>query len=254
MKTIYRSIVILLVFMLLASTNVFAKNENATKSLVALGDSIPYGYNLGNNNNASPSRVAFPYLIGEELDMRVRNLAGPGWQTGHLLTALETDQKFRQAVRHADYITLNIGNNDLLKALATAQVRSGGDPVLFQQYLMEEIGKSNIFGNLGLIISEIRSLTDAPVVIYNIYNPFQTYDPLHVVGSNLLPGINHQLSEAVGLLNSIHNNILLVDAYAAFGTNQEAYVISEDIHPTKSGQGVLADIGIRAIGSLLFNR
>ncbi|WP_238943050.1 hypothetical protein [Planococcus beijingensis] len=33
------------------------------QSLVALGDSIPFGYNLGETNDR-PAEVAFPYLIG----------------------------------------------------------------------------------------------------------------------------------------------------------------------------------------------
>ncbi|MDR7078753.1 lysophospholipase L1-like esterase [Neobacillus niacini] len=59
--------------------------------------------------------------------MRVRNLAVPGWKTINLLNALNNDQKFIQAVSKADYITLNIGSNDLLKPIKDAFVASGGN-------------------------------------------------------------------------------------------------------------------------------
>lgn len=242
MKTVIRAFILLLAVTMLFSTNVFAKNDNAQESLVALGDSIPYGYNLGEDND-SPSKYAFPNLMGEDAGMRVRNLAVPGANTVDMLEALES-QKYRQAVRHADYITLNIGNNDLLEALSTAYNLSEIDisKDLFE-HLNDQIVASDIIPNLQLIIGEIKSLTDAPIVVYNIYNPFQVNDTfLHETSKIVLPGINSTIENL-----SLLDNVFVADAYTAFGSNQSEYVIPADIHPTIAGQRKLADIGLEAL-------
>ncbi|MCL7749219.1 GDSL-type esterase/lipase family protein [Halalkalibacter alkaliphilus] len=251
MRTLFKSFTLLLIITLLSATTAFAKDDHAKKSLVSLGDSIPYGYNLGNNNNASPSKHAFPYLIGEDADMRVRNLAVSGWTTDQMLSALKHDQKYRQAVRHADYVTLTIGNNDLLQALAKAGELSEGDQNLFLYHLNDQIEKSGVFGKITANIVQIRSLTDAPIVVYNVYNPFQVNDPLHQTGLFVLPGINEQLDLLIASLNFHYKNIAIADAFNAFGTNQAQYVIAGDIHPTVDGQRKLAEVGLETLNHFM---
>ncbi|UTR12343.1 GDSL-type esterase/lipase family protein [Evansella sp. LMS18] len=249
MRCIFKTFILMLIVSLFFATDAFAKSDQAKNSLVALGDSIPFGYNLGENNNAAPYREAYPYIVGKEADMRVRNLGVPGWRTDQLLTALETDQKFRQAVRHADYITLSIGNNDLLQALAKAQQLSGGNSELFLYHLKEQIENINVYDNLDAIVGKVRSLTSAPIVFYNIYNPFQTYDPLHSVGNLVLSEINPMLDAQALSLNRRYGDVAVVDAFTAFGNNQAEYVIAGDIHPTLAGQRVLAEAGLQALSS-----
>lgn len=247
MKILIRSLIVLMAVSLLFSTNVLAKNENAKNSLVSIGDSIPYGYNLGNNDNKSTSKQAFPYLMGDDADMRVQNLAVPGWETGEMLNALKTDQKFRQSLKHADYITLNIGSNDLIKALLTAFKSSHGYNEYFVPTLYYYISESNLFANLQAIIGEIRLLTTAPIVVYNVYNPFQINNPLYGISNQILQDIiNPQLSGKVASMYD--SNIKVADAYSAFGTNQETFVIVDDIHPTIEGQRKLADLGLETFG------
>lgn len=247
LKKIVKLLVFILVASLLFSTPAVAKNGNAKESLVSLGDSIPYGYNL-NQHNKTTSKDAFPYLMGDYGDLQVRNLGIPGWTTPELLTSLKTDQKYRQAVRHADYVTLTIGNNDLLQALQAAQRESGGDQGSFMAILQQKVEESNVFANIGAIIEEARSLTDAPIVIYNVYNPFQLDNPLHAISSQILPSINKNFTDLASLYNVMYGNILLADSYAAFGQNQDTYVIPDDIHPTIEGQIKLAEIGLNVLG------
>ncbi|WP_179135769.1 GDSL-type esterase/lipase family protein [Planomicrobium okeanokoites] len=242
MKKIAKSLTVLLLVTSIVSPSAFAKSEQAKESLVAVGDSIPFGYNLGQNNQ-NPAKSAYPYLIGASENLRVRNLGIPGWQSEQLLSALQTDQKYRQAVIHADYVAITIGNNDLLQILREAGLESGGKQPLFQQLLMQKLLNDDVFANIAAAIAETRSLTDAPIVLYNVYNPFQLNDPLHYVADPILPGIN----QAFAALAASNENVYVADAYAAFGDNQAEYVIQNDIHPTAAGQQVLADIGIVAL-------
>lgn len=243
MKKLIKTIVIVLLASLLASPSVFAKSDNAKESLVAVGDSIPFGFNLGQTNQ-NPAKTSYPYLIGKLADLRVRNLGVPGWQSDQLLEALQTDQKYRQAIIHSDYVAVTIGNNDLLAILREAAAESGGNQVLFQQLLGAKLNESDVFSNIQQIITEIRSLTDSPVVLYNVYNPFQLTDTLHYAADAVLPTINTAFT-ALALTNQ---DVYLADAYTAFGNNQAEYVLPADIHPTKAGQAKLAEIGLEALG------
>ncbi|MFZ3580175.1 GDSL-type esterase/lipase family protein, partial [Virgibacillus sp. DJP39] len=190
---ILKALAFVLILSVIFSSTSNAKSNNGKESLVALGDSIPFGYNLGQTNH-NPAKVAYPYLIGDDGDLRVRNLGVPGWQTDQLLTALKTDQKYRQALKHADYVVLTIGNNDLLEILESASLESGQNPGLFQKLLQQKLLTSKVFLNIGEIIAETRTLTDAPIVMYNVYNPFQLGDPLHGVASGILPLINGKIT------------------------------------------------------------
>ena len=243
MKKIIKSLAIVVMAASIVSPSAFAKSDQGKESLVALGDSIPFGLNLGQTNQ-NPFKAAYPYLIGAEEDLRVRNLGVSGWQTDQLLDALEDEQKYRQALVHADYVTITIGSNDLLAILREAANESGGDTALFQQLLMQKLGSSDVFANISAIIAETRSLTDAPVVLYNVYNPFQLTDPLHYVADAILPIIN----QSFAVLAATNENVYLADAYSAFGNNQATFVIAGDIHPTAAGQQMLADIGVSAFG------
>lgn len=206
--------------------------------LVGLGDSITFGYNLGDDNN-KPSSYAFPYLIGDEAKLEVSNLGFPGWTTNDLLTAIKTNKQFQQSIKHANYVTLNIGSNDLLQALKSY---NGNQTELL--FLLQRTTLPQITNNLNQIISEVKKLTNAPIVLYNIYNPFQVTDPMHFLADQLLPYLINPAIQGI----AISNGTKLADAYGAFGQNQAIYVRAKDIHPTIEGQKVLAEIGEEALG------
>ena len=221
-------------FGLVAVPSASAKSPEAQPSLVALGDSITFGYNLGINND-HPSKEAFPYIIGQDEDFRVRDLGVPGWTSAQLLTALQTDPKFQEAVSHADDITIDIGNNDLLQGLKA----TGGNPLQMQGYIRQ------MLGNLDEILTLVHNQSPhAKIVVYNIYNAFQTIDPLHLYSYQTLPAINLAIA---GVAQK--HGVALADAYGTFGEDQAIYVRLGDIHPTVLGQDALAQIGEKALGN-----
>lgn len=250
MSKLFKLFSALLIILTFATPTAFASNDHGKDHgyhhgkdlLVSLGDSIAFGYGLS-TDIGTPSKAAFPYLIGDEADLRVRNLAVSGWQTDDLLAALENNKKFRKAVKHADYVTVAVGSNDFLEALRLANVESGGDPVRFEKLLAQKLAQSDVFDNLAEILKEIRSLTDEPIVLYNIYNPFQVNDPVHQFADRFLPQINANYA----LLADAFHDVELADAAAAFGDKQAKYVIKGDVHPTAAGQKLLAKIGLRAL-------
>ncbi len=178
--------------------------------------------------------------MGDAADLRVRNLAIPGWRTDHLLPTIQHDEKYRQAIRHADYITLNIGSNDLLQVLGAAQACGP----FIGLCINEGLQNSLMLSNLNSILVEIRSLTDAPVVVYDVYNPFQDNAPLHALAVGILPLVNGGIYATAFQ----HENIKIAYANAAYGSNQAEFVRLNDIHPTIAGQQKLAEIGLQALG------
>ncbi|WP_127534609.1 SGNH/GDSL hydrolase family protein [Paenibacillus kobensis] len=220
------------------------KTPPAQKSYVALGDSISYGYNLGPNND-NPSIFAFPYLLGAAANLKVTNYGVPKMTSGQLLTALQTDSAYIASLQKADYVTLNIGNNDLLGALSAARAADGSvDPVKLQQALGTIVPAMIV--NIKNSILEIRKYTSAPIAVYNIYNPAQVEDPMHAQFTTLLTTVvNPNIAAVVNVLAPY--NVTLADAYSAFGENQKLLVRQNDIHPTILGQAVLASIGFSAL-------
>lgn len=220
-----------------------AVQAEGKESLVSLGDSITFGLNLEKNNN-HVSKNAYPSIIAESENFRVRNLGVSGDTTEDLLILLQTD-KYRDAIRHADVITLNIGNNDflqgarsLIQELLTNENFEHNDEDI---QLLETITQT--FGlNLYTIIQEIRNLTDAPIILYNLYNPFFGFDQK---AGLVLSGANNIIQAY-----DADPGIVVVDAFGAFAGKQNTLILPGDVHPTTEGQELLAQLGIQALKTL----
>lgn len=250
LKKLLSVMMVTILMMSMFATSALAKSDHARKSLVALGDSITYGYNLG-KDNSEPSQNAFPFLMAQVAKLKVTNLAVPKLTSSQLLDLVKNDKGYRKDLKHADYVTLSIGNNDLLAAVSGATVNGTLDVAQLQASLVTTV-LPGILGNVKNTIAEIRSLTDAPIVVYNIYNPYQVSNqPMHALTNQLLTQlVNNNLGILVQSLAAADkcHTLELADAYTAFGENQLLYVRQNDIHPTIEGQQLLAEIGEAVLG------
>jgi lysophospholipase L1-like esterase len=221
----------------------FADSKKDGKHLlVALGDSITFGYNI-DLKNQQPSPFAFPALIAKAEHLRLQNFGVPGDNSTQLLVHLSTEA-YKEALRNAEVVTLDIGNNDLLQGAASVvkKLRSSGyTPTPEDIQLLMGISAS-FAANLDQIITQIRALTDAPIVIYTIYNPFYGADE---ATKPLLAGVNSIIASYAKA-----PSVVVADAYSAFAGKQNALVLPYDIHPTIFGQVVLAKLGVQAIETL----
>jgi lysophospholipase L1-like esterase len=230
-----------LLLSMLFSQAVFAKSQ---KSLVALGDSITFGWNLSLTNDR-PSDQAFPSLIANsEDDYQVSNLAVGGAKSGDLLALLKT-KGYRDALTHANVITLEIGSNDFLQGARPIIDKlisiPGYTPTLADMQVIGLITQQ--YGmNLTAIISEIRSVTKAPIILYNIYNPFY--------GLDLQAGALLALPNMIIKSYDSDPSIVVADAFSAFAGKQNILVIPYDVHPTIDGHYVLAKLGLQALETL----
>ncbi len=232
---------VLLVFNLFASNFVLAEEIQETKpTLVALGDSIPYGTSLPDRSQAFPNLI----LEGETT---VINKSVPGQTSSQLLVQITTDPETAQALQNADVITINTGNNDLLQAAKIAEIAvaiQAGKEINYEELKLDvALAAAKAGENLAVILHSIREMnTDAPILLYNIYNPFPNLDAepvktLHQVGEMILEDVN----KGFPLVASSYSNTFVLDAYSAFDGNQVDHVYGfPDVHPTIVGHQTLA--------------
>lgn len=214
-------------------------------ALVALGDSISFGWDLGNNWNPSPD--AFPFLMGKVEKLPVDDLGYPGWTTANLLHALPT-KLYTSTLATASVVTIDIGNNDLLQPAAKDGLLGANPPSSLSSSALDglEAATKTIGSNLALILSDVQhEAPNARIIVYNLYDPMASNKSLVGAAASSLVGM------ADGLIakDAAAANVTLVNAYAAFQGHQSAYVQAANFHPTLAGQAVLAKIGEQALAS-----
>jgi len=231
----------------------FAATTSSNGTLVALGDSITFGYNLDDTqHNSVVSQNAFPVLIGQADHYTVNDLGIPGWTSGDMLSALATPL-FREQIQHAGAITLDIGSNDLLHLAGTMGLlgqAASGTPIQLSAAQQQQFQAAILqFGkNFAAIVTQIRTLSNAPLVIYNLYDPFPTGTALHGPSEEFQTIENGIIATVAA---SAHAQV--ADAHAAFDSHQLTYVDLNkgDVHPTVLGQTALAQIGESALSTAL---
>jgi|GEM_PF-594258 len=213
------------------------------KSLVALGDSITFGYDLG-KTNLQPSPEAFPYLIGKAGSLSVTDLGVPGLTSSGLLTDLAT-ASFQKAVKGASVITLDIGSNDLLQPAAkdglfTGQTLTPTELAQFATVVQQ------FTANLQTTLQTLVKLNPtAKIVVYNIYNPIPSLDAAaHAVADKVLSAMNAVIAQEAGAFH-----LPVANAYSAFSGHVSQYILTGNVHPNAQGQAVLAQIGELALTS-----
>ncbi|KUO95485.1 GDSL-type esterase/lipase family protein [Ferroacidibacillus organovorans] len=224
----------------------FAASRHASVSsqtLVALGDSIPFGYNLVPGNTA-PAPQAYPFLIGKAEGMQVSDLAVPGSTSTDLITLL-TKASVQQAIKGASVVTIDTGNNDLLQLAVKDGLLTTATPKLTAAEAAQFEAAILQFGkNLPAILTTIRKLNpNARIVLYNLYNPFSPQ-------LQTLYGLTNQLiseENAIILGDALQFNVPVANAFGAFAGNEATYIRPNDVHPTVLGQQVLASLGEQAL-------
>ncbi|GMA58402.1 lipase [Alicyclobacillus sacchari] len=232
------------------AVHTMAHSQTANRSagsLVALGDSITFGFNLGDNR--APSKLAFPYLIGAKEHDSVMDLGVPGWTSSNLLHALQSDPSMRSDVAKATIVTIDIGSNDLLQptlALLPAGATNWNDIALTADQSAQlatrlSTGVENIATNVASILHDVHALNPkATVVVYDLYNPLPASDrSLYMAAQAAVGAANVQIAK-----DAVAYGDAIADAFDAFAGHSN-YILKNDVHPTAAGQAALAKQGRR---------
>lgn len=142
------------------------------KELVALGDSLTYG--VGDQSGEGYAEN-LEEVINEKRDepLTVYNYGIPGQQTDGLLAQLKDDE-VKTALKNAEYFTVFIGTNDLIKT-------NGGDlNPLYDDRI--QAGQEDYKKNLQDILSIIREENpEAPILFLGLFNPYPENEEIQQV-------------------------------------------------------------------------
>ncbi|MBU9713568.1 GDSL-type esterase/lipase family protein [Evansella tamaricis] len=243
--SIILALLIFIVHLSASEKEVIAEEQNR-KKLVSLGDSITAGYNLDNSE-----KQAFPFLIDEER-FEVENLGVPGWTSSDLLYVLENDETFWSPIQHANMVTINIGNNDLLYAIQFYDLIETEDLNSIDPFQIEadvQKAQQDLAENLTHIINTIRERTEAPIILYNLYNPVITdgtffWNLVYNIIDDMVEDLNDHIFSNY---HSQLDQVAVVDVHTAFSGKQDEYIFEGDIHPNEFGQKKLAKLAREAI-------
>jgi len=193
---------------------------------IALGDSITAGYGVGSRNFAF---IYYSYLRAFNPNLSYINHGINGLTTGGLANLLLTNENLKNMVRQAEFITITIGSNDLLRfAVAILQ----GKRVNSFDAL------SNMEKNLELMGSQIRQLNPRALVkVGTIYNPLPTGPYYHytVPAQRLIIQTNKTIIHWAKRYQFIS-----VPLEKAFQGREKLLLASDHLHPNLIGHQIIA--------------
>jgi lysophospholipase L1-like esterase len=215
----------------------------------ALGDSLADGVLA---QQGYVPRYATDINLDTGANVNTTNLGVPGWHSGDLLNAIQTDQDFRNNIISSQVLTWDIGGDDLANAHDnyTKGTCGGTDN---QDCLRSAV--ATFKQNWDSIISNIlqlRTTSNTIIRTMDIYNPY--------VASDMKAGIFTTLEPYLDEVNNyIHstaaaNGIPVANVHQAFngadGTTDPGtlgLIALDGFHPNDAGHKVIAD-QLRALG------
>lgn len=257
-----------------ATTSTLASPSTAEEgsALLALGDSISFGFitQAGFEYVNPDNFIGYPAHVAAELNLKAVNVSCPGETTGSFISGTLPDngcRSFRaEAPLHVAYsgsqlafatsflathpktsvVTIGLGANDL----RLLQAACSNAPTCIQGGLPAVLAA--VSSNMDTILRSVRATGfSGPLVVVNVYSPDYT-DTLdtEVVGA---------LDQVLSAVAAAHGAVV-ADAFSAFqkaastgfaggktcmagllnASPQNQYLC--DIHPSPSGQQLLADV------------
>lgn len=230
-------------------------------NVVALGDSITIGY-------PTPSSSTFPNFIGEECN-EVTKFGAIGDTSASLLGSLTGNVlNFSNAAKQADVVTVNIGSNDFLGATGVGALLkslkdNANDPAGLQTALtanpitpltVEQLNTYRV--SLSAIVAMADTQADAPIILYNLYNPIVVNQELDNALNGKLTELHNFVEQELSKVNIVISEVgnstgaKVVDAKSTIASNPSAFILPLDIHPTVAGHKALAKLADNVIASL----
>ncbi|NRD77354.1 SGNH/GDSL hydrolase family protein [Bacillus sp. BRMEA1] len=212
------------------------------KNLVALGDSVTYGWHLA-QYQPQPSTLAFPYLIESDHYTVTKDISYPGWTSKQLLDAIQIPENLK-AIKKANVVTVEIGYNDFFQTPEIAALlKNPSGPWTSDQVNAAKNAALKTAGNLGInlfaIIETIKQVNPkATIILYNLFDAFASGTPLNMFAEQIIPTVNQLVITSVA--NTTGANV--ADAYTAFNGHQTEYILPNDVHPNIKGHQILAGL------------
>ncbi|WP_238323087.1 GDSL-type esterase/lipase family protein [Gorillibacterium massiliense] len=209
----------------------------AAKTLVALGDSIAFGYNLQTDSRILAPN-SFPFIAGNTIKYQTVNLGVSGMTSEGLLTNLAADS-IRRSLAQADTITLTIGSNDIMGLARSLGLLSASNlsPVFTQEDQTKfDAASDQLKINLGKIIDTLKTVAPkSRIVVFNLYDPVPSlYTDLFKMADPLILKQNTVVTKVAK-----DKKVQVFDAYSVINGKQRELMIRQDVHPNAKGHEAL---------------
>jgi len=242
----------LLVLLALSACGAGTIGNNSTApnwNYTALGDSLADGLIA---QEGYVQRYATYVNLDTGANVNTTNLGVPGWHSGDLLNALNTNPVYRNSVQNAQVLTWDIGGDDLANAhdLYTQGSCGGTDG---QDCLRNAV--STFEQNWSAIINQLvtlRNTSNTIIRTMDIYNPYVAADMQAGIFDTTEPYLDqannyiHTTAAAAGIpVANVHQAFNGPDGATDPGTL--GLLALDGFHPNDAGHKVIAD-QLRALG------
>ena len=258
-------------------------HDNGNGSYLALGDSVPFGFNPLVNAKDEDNFVGYPEIVAETLDLKDVNATCPGEATGGFLSLTGTDnvcRPYRFVLKnplHVRYsgtqmafalsylrhhhntrlVTLTLGANDFFHLQKVCAASYPDDPNAIAACVGAGIPAllATMSANLNTILGTIRSTGYNGLIVGVTYYSLAYPD---TSGADLLNGPMIGAAAAYGGLIASGVEAWRATAMAAGGSSCTArllillppgHVPPCDVHPTPLGRDLLAGAVIQTIAA-----
>ncbi|RSD25575.1 GDSL-type esterase/lipase family protein [Mesobacillus subterraneus] len=194
---------------------------------LALGDSIIRGYRIADEENFISQ---FSAQLGNETGKQVvSNNEGIIGITSERLYHLVQEGMYDEAIKEADLITVNVGGNDVLKAVKQSDIYSALTSFDSLQKSFSE--------NLTGISARIHELNpSATIVLLELYNPMPADHQFYSLADKLLPKWNLKIYEVAKATPSS----IVVQTTNVINSNNLHYLSPDGVHPNPIGNTAIS--------------
>lgn len=199
---------------------------------LALGDSITYGYDATMENEKYVQKLTKKLNESKRTTLYVH--AKPGWTSSQLMRSLERIPEV--VIQEAEFITLLIGGNDLIKAMPW---------FLDNRETALERLRASFFPQVKEIIKKVKIHPQTTMYLCTVYNPF----PNTELARFAVDGLNNMLREIADqdgcVLVPVDHHYggqeqHLVNGYRS-GVLEDFRLIRNPIHPNDQGHTRIAE-------------
>ncbi|MCS1350497.1 GDSL-type esterase/lipase family protein [Mechercharimyces sp. CAU 1602] len=204
-------------------------SEHRQVDYLSIGDSVAMGKGSEQDEQGYTSHIERE-LEKENLQVTLDNQGISGQTSAELRSALETESGLSTKVKEADFITLTIGGNDLLKVVLEEK-----NPMK----VLTEFPKiqAEFKTNLTAIMDQLTTLNpEAPIIVTTLYNPLSPQESYYDHSDNMLTIWNRGLKEVVYQYSTGY----VVDVDEVLTPNPERSWLADEIHPNGKGYALMA--------------
>jgi lysophospholipase L1-like esterase len=210
---------------------------------LALGDSLATGVLA---QQGYVDRYATYVNLDTGANIQTTNLGVPGWHSGDLLNAIQTDQHFHDEVVGAQVLTWDIGGDDLANAHDNFTNGTCGGP---DNQDCLRLAVATFKQNWDAILSnllQLRSTNNTILRTMDIYNPYVSSD----VQKGIFDTVEPYLDEVNAYIHSTAatSGIPVANVHEAFNGSDGrtdpgtlGLIAVDGFHPNDAGHKVIAD-------------